>query len=77
MLSLATALDKAQFFLYLLSCIASERSRRCVAADCNTDSGQGYSLHEFPTDDAQTCTFQIAVIMCNYAHYMLVSKCLN
>ena len=25
--------------------------RRCVAAGCNTASGQGYSLHEFPRDD--------------------------
>ena len=29
--------------------------RRCVAANCDTESGQGYSLHEFPIDDAQTC----------------------
>ena len=29
--------------------------RRCVAANCNTESGQGYSLHQFPIDDAQTC----------------------
>ena len=26
--------------------------RRCVAAGCNTASGQGYSLHEFPRDDS-------------------------
>ena len=26
--------------------------RRCVAAGCNTASGQGYSLHEFPCDDS-------------------------
>ena len=24
--------------------------RRCVAAGCNTVSGEGYSLHEFPRD---------------------------
>ena len=29
--------------------------RHCVAANCDTESGQGYSLHEFPIDDAQTC----------------------
>ena len=25
--------------------------RRCVAAGCSTASGEGYSLHEFPSDD--------------------------
>ena len=25
--------------------------RRCVAADCNTKSGMGYSLHGFPQDE--------------------------
>ena len=25
--------------------------RRCVAADCKTTSGMGYSLHSFPTDE--------------------------
>ena len=24
--------------------------RRCVAADCHTECGRGYSLHEFPSD---------------------------
>ena len=26
--------------------------RRCVAANCSTISGEGYSLHEFPLDEA-------------------------
>ena len=26
--------------------------RRCIAAGCNTVSGEGYSLHEFPREDA-------------------------
>ena len=25
--------------------------RRCVAAGCNTSSGEGYSLHAFPRDE--------------------------
>jgi len=29
--------------------------RRCVALGCSTETGEGYSLHEFPMDDAQTC----------------------
>ena len=25
--------------------------RRCIAANCNTATGKGYSLHEFPRDE--------------------------
>jgi len=29
---------------------------RCsVTVSCNTEAGEGYSLHEFPINDAQTC----------------------
>lgn len=35
--------------------------RRCIAAGCNTVSGEGYSLHEFPCDDAMRSKWTRAV----------------
>ena len=45
-------------FLYNKACIMP---RRCIAAGCNTASGQGYSLHEFPRDDGARLKWARAV----------------